>query len=154
KPEEYWSINAQFLKGKDTFQGKFYGIKGKKKELKNEKSVKEIIDQLTEEQFTIDKVNKRERKRNPAKPFITSSLQQEAARKLACRGRQTMSVARELYDCIDIGRRAGSSTGFITYMRPDSTRISERAKAEASPEITDHYGEQYFGAKTKNKNQE
>src|SRR5699024_11462592 len=75
KPEEYWSINAQFLKGKDTFQGKFYGIKGKKKELKNEKSVKEIIDQLTEEQFTIDKVNKRERKRNPRSEEHTSELQ-------------------------------------------------------------------------------
>src|SRR5699024_8849008 len=154
KPEEYWSINAQFLKGKDTFQGKFYGIKGKKKELKNEKSVKEIIDQLTEEQFTIDKVNKRERKRNPAKPFITSSLQQEAARKLNFRARKTMMVAQQLYEGIDLGKQAGGITGLITYMRTDSTRISETAKAEASSYITDHYGKEYLGAKKKNKNQE
>src|SRR5699024_10361488 len=152
KPEEYWSINAQFLKGKDTFQGKFYGIKGMKKELKNEKSVKEIIDQLTEEQFTIDKVNKR--KRNPAKPFITSSLQQEAARKLNFRARKTMMVAQQLYEGIDLGKQAGGITGLITYMRTDSTRISETAKAEASSYITDHYGKEYLGAKKKNKNQE
>src|SRR5699024_9275924 len=96
KPEEYWSINAQLLK-----------------ELKNEKSVKEIIDQLTEEQFTIDKVNKRERKRNPAKPFITSSLQQEAARKLNFRARKTMMVAQQLYEGIDLGKQAGGITGLI-----------------------------------------
>src|SRR5699024_1688739 len=101
KPEEYWSINAQFLKGKDTFQGKFNGITGKKKEIKNETSVKEIIEQVTEEQFTIYKVNKRERKRNPAKPFITSSLQPEAARKLKFRARKTMIVAQQLYEGID-----------------------------------------------------
>src|SRR5699024_11341039 len=116
KTEEYLSINAQFLKGKDTLQGKFYGIKGKKKELKNEKSVKEIIDQLTEEQFTIDKVNKRGRKRNPAKPFITSSLQQEAARKLNFRAIKTMIIAQNLFECIDLGKQACVITGLITYM--------------------------------------
>src|SRR5699024_3250687 len=96
KPEEYWSITTQFLKGKNQFSGKFYGVNGKKKELPNEKSVKEIEKQLTEKQFTVDKVNKRERRRNPAKPFITSTLQQEAARKLNFRARKTMMIAQQL----------------------------------------------------------
>src|SRR5699024_5390190 len=98
--------------------------------------------------------NKRERKRNPAKPFITSSLQQEAARKLNFRARKTMMVAQQLYEGIDLGKQAGGITGLITYMRTDSTRISETAKAEASSYITDHYGREYLGAKKKNKDQE
>src|SRR5699024_558925 len=90
KPEEYWSIEAEFLKDKDKFIGKIYGMDRKKQELKNKAEVKEIIKRLTDEQVTINKVNKRERKRNPAKPFITSSLQQEAARKLNYRARKTI----------------------------------------------------------------
>src|SRR5699024_3273134 len=154
KPEEYWSIEAEFLKDKETFIGKFYGVDGKKQELKNKADVQKITERLTETSFTIDKVNKRERKRNPAKPFITSSLQKEAARKLNFRARKTMMVAQQLYEGIDLGKQAGGITGLITYMRTDSTRISETAKAEASSYITDHYGKEYLGAKKKNKNQE
>src|SRR5699024_2982475 len=84
----------------------------------------------------------------------TSSLQQEAARKLNFRARKTMMVAQQLYEGIDLGKQAGGITGLITYMRTDSNRISETAKAEASSYITDHYGKEYLGAKKKNKNKE
>src|SRR5699024_10143250 len=154
KTEEYLSIEGTFAKDKDTFKGKFYGINGKKQELKNEKEVKEILAQLTDDQFTIDKVNKRERRRNPAKPFITSTLQQEAARKLNFRARKTMMVAQQLYEGIDLGRKSGGITGLITYMRTDSTRISDTAKQEASQYIEETYGKQYVGPQRKAKQQE
>lgn len=154
KPEEYWSIEAFFEKEKSKFTGKFYGVDGKKKELKNEKEVKEITSKLIEKKFTIDKVNRRERRRNPARPFITSSLQQEAARKLNFRARKTMMVAQQLYEGIDLGRKAGGITGLITYMRTDSTRISNTATTEASKYIEEKYGKQYLGPKRKTKKTE
>ncbi|RLL45305.1 type I DNA topoisomerase [Oceanobacillus piezotolerans] len=144
KPEEYWSIDAQFLKEDTLFEGAFYGINGKKEELKSESDVNKIISKL-DNTFTIDKVNKRERKRNPAQPFITSSLQQEAARKLNFRARKTMMVAQQLYEGIDLGRSAGGITGLITYMRTDSTRISDTAKNEAAEYIVKNYGQEYLG---------
>src|SRR5699024_1321505 len=82
KPEEYWSIDAQFEKDKDIFEGSFYGVDGKKRVLNTEKDVKEITEMMSGRKFTVDKVTKRERKRKAAKPFTTSSIQQEAARKL------------------------------------------------------------------------
>ncbi len=154
EPEEYWSIGASFLKEKDQFAGKFYGVNGKKKELSNEKEVKEVLAQLTKDQFTIDKVNKRERRRNPAKPFITSSLQQEAARKLNFRARKTMMVAQQLYEGIDLGRKSGGITGLITYMRTDSTRISDTARTEAVQHIEETYGKEYVGVKLQAKKSE
>ncbi|HLR73420.1 MAG TPA: type I DNA topoisomerase [Pseudogracilibacillus sp.] len=154
KPEEYWSIEAEFLKDKETFIGKFYGVDGKKQELKNKADVQKITERLTETSFTIDKVNKRERKRNPAKPFITSSLQQEAARKLNFRARKTMMTAQQLYEGIDLGRKAGGITGLITYMRTDSTRISDTAISEAATYIEEKYGKNYLGPKQKKQTQD
>ena len=145
KPEEYWSIEGHFQKDKDVFEGSFYGINGKKQELKTESDVKEIINQLKNKKYTVDKVKKRERKRNPAVPFITSSIQQEAARKLNFRARKTMMVAQQLYEGIDLGKKAGGITGLITYMRTDSTRISDTAKEEAKGYIEENYGKQYLG---------
>lgn len=153
-PEEYWSIESTFFKEKESFTGKFYGIDGKKLELKDDAAVKEVLGKIEGKQFHIDKVNKRERKRNPAKPFITSTLQQEAARKLNFRARKTMMVAQQLYEGIDLGRKAGGITGLITYMRTDSTRISESAKQEAHQLIEDNFGKQYIGPRKKVKNQE
>ncbi len=146
KPEEYWSIEAVFEKEQEIFEGAFYGVGGKKQELKSEEDVKKIQQQMKGNSFLIDKVNKRERKRNPAKPFITSSLQQEAARKLNFRARKTMMVAQQLYEGIDLGRGAGGITGLITYMRTDSTRISETAKKEAKEYIENKYGNKYVGS--------
>lgn len=153
-PEEYWSIEGTFLKEKDNFLGKFYGIEGKKQELKNEQEVKDILNRLTEKQFKIDKVNKRERKRNPARPFITSTLQQEAARKLNFRARKTMMIAQQLYEGIDLGRKSGGITGLITYMRTDSTRISASARSETIAYIEEKFGKNYVGASPKGKQQE
>src|SRR5699024_10349279 len=127
KPEEYWSIDAKFEKDKDVFEGSFYGVDGKKKKLNTEKDVKEITEKIQDKSFTIDKVTKRERKRKPAKPFTTSSIQQEAARKLNFRARKTMMIAQQLYEGIDLGKGSGGITGLITYMRTDSTRISASA---------------------------
>src|SRR5690625_917327 len=154
KPEEYWSIEGAFIKEKESFTGKYYGVDGKKQGLKNEEDVKKILDRLTDDKFKVDKVNKRERRRNPAKPFITSTLQQEAARKLNFRARKTMMIAQQLYEGIDLGRKSGGITGLITYMRTDSTRISKSARDEAISFIEDKFGKQYVGASPKGKQQE
>ncbi|MGJ9458847.1 type I DNA topoisomerase [Oceanobacillus sp. CF4.6] len=154
EPEEYWSIDAQFQKDQEIFEGSFYGTDGKKADLKTEKDVEEIKSRLDGNKFTIDKVNKRERKRNPAQPFITSSLQQEAARKLNFRAKKTMMIAQQLYEGIDLGRKAGGITGLITYMRTDSTRISETAKQEAKSYIEENYGKEFLGVSKAVKNKE
>ena len=153
-PEEYWTIESSFLKGKDQFIGKFYGVDGEKQELKNKADVDRILDKLTEKKFKIVKVNKRERKRNPEKPFITSTLQQEAARKLNFRAKKTMMIAQQLYEGIDLGREAGGITGLITYMRTDSTRISDSARNEAVQYIERKFGKQYVKASTSQKQQQ
>src|SRR5699024_11256944 len=82
KTEEYWLIGDQIFKDKKSFTGKFYGVDDKKKELKNQEDVDKILEKIKNKEFNIDRVNRRERKRNPAKPFITSSLQQDAARSI------------------------------------------------------------------------
>ncbi|MBS3680061.1 type I DNA topoisomerase [Ornithinibacillus massiliensis] len=154
KPEEYWSIEASFLKDQDSFEGAFYGIDGKKLELKSEAEVKEVLNKLVDKQFTINTVTKKERRRNPALPFTTSSLQQEAARKLNFRAKKTMMIAQQLYEGIDLGKAAGGITGLITYMRTDSTRISETAKGEVKEYVENKYGSEYLGTERKEKKSE
>lgn len=155
KPEEYWSIEANFLKDGETFEGSFYGIDNEKQELKTESDVNEILKKITEDKtFLVDQVKKRERKRNPALPFTTSSLQQEAARKLNFRAKKTMMVAQQLYEGIDLGKKAGGITGLITYMRTDSTRTSDTAKAEAKEYIEEKHGKNYLGMQKKVKQKE
>ncbi|MCM3123324.1 type I DNA topoisomerase [Mesobacillus sp. AQ2] len=141
EPEEYWTIGAEFLKGKNAFEASFYGIGKEKTELKSEEDVKNILKQLKGNKFSVDTVTKKERKRNPAPPFITSSLQQEAARKLNFRAKKTMMLAQQLYEGIDLGKEG--TVGLITYMRTDSTRISELAQGEAREYITGEYGEKF-----------
>lgn len=154
KPQEYWSVEGQFQKGTETFEGNFYGINGKKHELGTKEDVNNILKKLKGEDFEVQKVSKRERKRNPALPFITSSLQQEAARKLNFRARKTMMVAQQLYEGIDLGKKAGGITGLITYMRTDSTRISETAKQEAGEFISEKYGKEFLGSRKTSKKKE
>lgn len=141
EPEEYWSIEGSFIKGKNNFEASFYGVNGEKIELHTEDDVKKITSQLKDNKFTVDKVSKKERKRNPAVPFTTSSLQQEAARKLNFRAKKTMMLAQQLYEGIDLGKEG--TVGLITYMRTDSTRISEVAQGEAFEFINSQYGKEY-----------
>jgi DNA topoisomerase I len=147
EPEEYWTIGAEFLKGKSKFEGSFYGFEGKKAELKSEDDVNKIMQQLKGNKFKVASVVKKERKRNPAPAFITSSLQQEAARKLNFRAKKTMMIAQQLYEGIDLGKEG--TVGLITYMRTDSTRISEVAQAEAASYITGEYGKEYLKSEAK-----
>ncbi|RWR14113.1 type I DNA topoisomerase [Siminovitchia fortis] len=143
-PEEYWSIEGLFKKGKDEFQAAFYGIEGKKKKLQSEGDVKEVLGQLDGDSFVVQAVTKKERKRNPARPFTTSSLQQEAARKLNFRAKKTMMLAQQLYEGIDLGKEG--TVGLITYMRTDSTRVSDIAVKEASEYISSRFGKEYLAA--------
>ncbi|MFD1018170.1 type I DNA topoisomerase [Thalassobacillus hwangdonensis] len=153
EPEEYWSIEADFLKEKEKFEGSFYGIDGKKQELKTKEDVDQVLEKLKGKQFKVEKVNKRERRRNPSAPFTTSSLQQEAARKLNFRARKTMMVAQQLYEGIDLGKKQGT-VGLITYMRTDSTRLSETAQNEALDYITENFGKEFHGGNKKKKKKE
>ncbi|MGG3194152.1 MULTISPECIES: type I DNA topoisomerase [Priestia] len=140
-PEEYWTVKATFQKGNDQFEGQLIEYQGKKVELSNEDDVTNIVKQLDGNEFSISKVTKRERKRNAAPSFTTSSLQQEAARKLNFRAKKTMMIAQQLYEGIDLGKEG--TVGLITYMRTDSTRISETAQTEARDYITNAYGNQF-----------
>ncbi|PDY47624.1 type I DNA topoisomerase [Bacillus pseudomycoides] len=146
-PEEFWTIKTEFVKGKDTFEASFYGVNGEKIQLTNEAQVKDILETMKDNAFSVENVTKKERKRNPALPFTTSSLQQEAARKLNMRAKKTMMLAQQLYEGIDIGKQG--TVGLITYMRTDSTRISETAQEEARSYITEAFGSEYIGTEKK-----
>jgi len=147
KPEEYWSIETEFMKDKEVFDGFFYGVEGKKVEIKSEKEVQEILETIEGKEFLIDKVNKRERKRNPTLPFTTSSIQQDGARQLNYRAKKTMMIAQQLYEGIDLGKKAGGITGLITYMRTDSTRVSDTAINQSKDYILENFGKEYLGTK-------
>jgi DNA topoisomerase-1 len=140
-PEEYWSIEASLTKDEQEFEAKFMALDGKKTDLKSKDDVDQVLGKLKGDTFQIDQVKKRERKRNPVVPFITSSLQQEAARKLNYRAKKTMMLAQQLYEGIDLGK--SGTVGLITYMRTDSTRLSDTAKAEAKEYIETNYGKEF-----------
>ncbi|MCM3386740.1 type I DNA topoisomerase [Ureibacillus chungkukjangi] len=147
-PEEYWSIEAIFEKGKKQFDSYYYGNGEEKVKLTNEEQVKTVLSGLKGDAFRVANVVKKERKRNAAPSFTTSSLQQEAARKLNFRAKKTMMLAQQLYEGIDIGKKEGT-VGLITYMRTDSTRISDTAKAEAVNYINEKYGKEYVVGEAK-----
>ena len=145
-PEEYWTVDAQFKKGRSKFKAELYGVNNKKVKLANNDDVQKILNQIdSQKPFNVQKVDKRERKRQPPLPFTTSTMQQVANNNLKFRTSKTMMVAQQLYEGINIGR--GGSVGLITYMRTDSTRISNVAKHEASQFIHDEYGEKYAAIK-------
>ncbi|WP_415425623.1 type I DNA topoisomerase [Staphylococcus borealis] len=146
KPEEYWSIEGEFRYKKSKFTAKFLHYKNKPFKLKTKKDVEKITTELDSDKFEITNVNKKEKTRNPANPFTTSTLQQEAARKLNFKARKTMMLAQQLYEGIDLKRQG--TVGLITYMRTDSTRISQTAKDEAKKYIEDKYGKDYIYNRT------
>ena len=143
-PEEYWNIYAILLDDKTnkTFEAKFYGKNNKKLELHKKEEVDEIIKEIEKAKYIIKEVKKGERKRTPAPPFTTSTMQQEASRKLGFTLKKTMSVAQGLYEGVKIPEKG--TVGLITYMRTDSTRISEVARAAAKTQILKTYGEEYY----------
>lgn len=141
EPEEYWSITAKLTADGNPFEAKFHQLNGTKTELGSEAEVQAILKQIEGASFTVKEVKEKERSRNPSAPFTTSSLQQEAARKLNFRASKTMSVAQQLYEGVDLGKEG--TVGLITYMRTDSTRIAASAQEEAKEYIIGKYGEPF-----------
>lgn len=145
-PEEFWSIDAKFLYQRKSFEAKLYGESGAKKlKIENSEQASSIVKALENAEFTVTKVKKGKRQKSPAPPFITSTLQQEASRKLGFTGQRTMRIAQQLYEGVDI---PGMGTiGLITYMRTDSLRISEEARTAANQYIKETYSEKYLPEK-------
>ena len=143
-PEEYWNIYAQLRtkKSKKTFEAKFYGKDNKKLDIHSKEEVDSILKDIENAKFIVDEVKKGEKKRNPAPPFTTSTMQQEASRKLNFALKKTMQVAQGLYEGVKIPGKG--TVGLITYMRTDSTRISEEARAAAKVHIENEYGKEYY----------
>ena len=143
-PEEYWNIYAHLKdpKSRKTFQAKFYGKDNKKVDIHSEKEVNEILEKIENAKYIVEEVKKGEKKRTPAPPFTTSTMQQEASRKLGFAIKKTMSVAQGLYEGVKIPEKG--TVGLITYMRTDSTRISEEARKWAKEYIENEYGKEYY----------
>ena len=142
-PKEYWSLDVKLDRiGKPgTFTARYWGT-GKKKELENEAQVQQVIDDITGREFTVTGVKRADKKRTAAPPFTTSTLQQEASRKLNMTPKRTMAIAQQLYEGVDV---AGEGTlGLITYMRTDSLRLSNEAMSAAADFIRQRYGKEYY----------
>ncbi|MFS5923341.1 type I DNA topoisomerase [Streptococcus agalactiae] len=150
QPEEYWTIDGSFIKGTRKFNATFYGLDGKKFKLSNNEDVKTVLKRIKTDEFLVEKVEKKERRRNAPLPYTTSSLQQDAANKINFRTRKTMMIAQQLYEGLSLG--TAGHQGLITYMRTDSTRISPLAQNEATEFITNRFGANYskHGNKVKN----
>ncbi|HFU0901681.1 TPA: type I DNA topoisomerase [Streptococcus agalactiae] len=150
QPEEYWTIDGSFKKGTRKFNATFYGLDGKKFKLSNNEDVKTVLKRIKTDEFLVEKVEKKERRRNAPLPYTTSSLQQDAANKINFRTRKTMMIAQQLYEGLSLG--TAGHQGLITYVRTDSTRISPLAQNEATEFITNRFGANYskHGNKVKN----
>jgi len=142
--EEYWTIDAKLASGRKTFSAKLFAdLNGNKLEtVENGEIAQNIVDSLNNAEYTVTEIKKGKRNRQPAPPFITSTMQQEASRKLNFTGQKTMRIAQQLYEGVDIP--GIGATGLITYMRTDSLRISEEARAAANGFITKQYGAKYL----------
>lgn len=147
-PVEYWSLTAKLNKQKTPFLAKLIKIGEDKVDLKEEKEVAEIVKDIGKNSFLVESVRKRQNKRNPAPPFTTSSLQQEAYRKLNFTAKKTMMVAQQLYEGLDLSKNEGT-VGLITYIRTDSTRVSEEAQQEAQKYIQAKHGKDYLSEKNR-----
>lgn len=143
-PEEYWNIYASLLAkdAKHPFEAKFYGKNDKKVELKNKEQVDDIVNEIKNADFVVTDIKRGQKKRTPAPPFTTSTMQQEASRKLGFAIKKTMSVAQGLYEGVKVPEKG--LVGLITYMRTDSTRISDVAKTAAKEYIEEKYGKAYY----------
>ena len=150
-PEEYWTIEARHKKGRKEFTSRFTSFDDKKQELKNKEQTDYVLAEIAGKDFIVKKIKKGIKRKQPSPPFTTSTLQQEAGKKLNFAAKRTMKVAQELYEGLDIkvGGMVGTTgavetTGLITYMRTDSLRISEEAKSAAVKFIKGKYGKDYL----------
>ncbi|MBQ0083447.1 MAG: type I DNA topoisomerase [Clostridiales bacterium] len=142
-PEEYWTVDAKLLAGRKSFVAKFYGTAdGKKQDIKDKAAADTILENLNGAEFTVQAIKKGVRNKQPAPPFITSTLQQESSRKLGFNAQKTMRIAQQLYEGVEVAGRG--TTGLITYMRTDSLRISEEARAAGNAYIKANFGDKYL----------
>ncbi|MEX1030982.1 MAG: type I DNA topoisomerase [Paenibacillaceae bacterium] len=146
--EEYWTITAKLGIQTSEFDAKFYGRSGEKIELTNESEVNTILQAIDKAKYKVSDVREKERLRHPSPPFITSSLQQEAARKLNFRASKTMQIAQQLYEGVELGKEG--TVGLITYMRTDSTRLSPTAQEETREFIAAKYGPDFIPEAARN----
>jgi DNA topoisomerase-1 len=145
-PREFWTITAQLIAASNTeFEAKYYGVDGKKKEPANEAEAKSILDDIKGKDFIIKKIKKGEKSRHASPPFITSSLQQEASRKLGFTTGRTMLIAQQLYEGVEVAQHG--SVGLVSYIRTDSTRISEEALHTVRDYIKINFGAAYLPEK-------
>ncbi|WP_308577987.1 type I DNA topoisomerase [uncultured Parvimonas sp.] len=146
-PEEFWKIegihDVQNIEFKSLYYGEYVNNKIVKKEIKNEQEALKVVEKTDKDNFVVEDVKKTKKERKPQPPFTTSTLQQEAGRKLGFSSSMTMSIAQQLYEGINVGK--DGSVGLISYMRTDSTRISSEIVAEALEYITENYGKNYAG---------
>ncbi len=141
-PEEYWLIDGNFKGAKGSFHARYYGTREGKVELKDEKTAKDIVSRCLDQQYTVENLKPGERRKNPPAPFTTSSLQQEASRKLNFTAAKTMQIAQQLYEGVDI---AGiGATGLVTYIRTDSTRLSNEALEAVRALIAEKFAPAYL----------
>ena len=151
QPEEYWTLDANLL-GNDlkkmAFAARYYGKNGKKAELKSAAEVDEVVRETENAVFSVKSVKRADKQRSPSPPFTTSTMQQEASRKLSMTPRRTMAIAQQLYEGVDI--EGEGTVGLITYMRTDSLRLSEEAVAAAREFIVGRYGQNYYPVKGPN----
>ncbi|MBQ4103774.1 MAG: type I DNA topoisomerase [Clostridia bacterium] len=145
QPEEYWSIDAKFIAERKTFSATLTSDENGKVEIKNKEEADKYLLRLDGADFVTESVKKGTRKKQPAPPFITSSMQQEASRKLNFQAQKTMKIAQELYEGVDV--EGLGTTGLITYMRTDSLRISEEARAAHTEFVKSAYGDKYLPEK-------
>ncbi|KUK10554.1 MAG: DNA topoisomerase [Clostridia bacterium 41_269] len=142
KPEEYWSLTAQLTNGEDILEAKLVSKGNKKIHISSEGQINEILKDLKEKPFVVKTIKKKERKRKPLAPLITSTLQQEASKRYNFSAKKTMLIAQQLYEGIDLGGKDGI-VGLITYIRTDSTRISDEALSSCRTYIADKFGKEY-----------
>lgn len=148
-PKEYWSLLAKLTdtKSKKSFDSKFYGTTGEKLDINDEKSMNDLLVKLEGGKYIVSKIKKGEKKRNAPWPFTTSTLQQEAYKKLGFTTKKTMMLAQQLYEGVDI--KGEGTVGLVTYIRTDSIRISDDAKKESSEYIEERFGKQYISSETR-----
>ena len=152
QPEEYWTLDANLL-GSDVkrlpFAARYHGVGGKKAELTSADEVEAVVEATKNAPFVVKSVKRTDKQRSPSPPFTTSTMQQEASRKLSMTPRRTMAIAQQLYEGVDI--EGEGTVGLITYMRTDSLRLSEEAIASAREFILGRYGADYYPAKGPNR---